>query len=107
VLRAKGIAVETRLNVGSRETLLPAMKRGDVDVLPEYTGGLLTFLSEGEGATNDTAGHVAALRRVLPSGPTVLEPSAAQDQNTMTARARSSTATTCAASRTSPRSGGP
>jgi osmoprotectant transport system substrate-binding protein len=83
-LKAKGLDVSTRLNIGSREALFPALERGDITVLPEYTGGLLTYVSKGEPAANDTAGQVTELRSMLPSELTLLEPSQAQDQNTVT-----------------------
>lgn len=83
-LSAKGHKVTKRLDVGTRETLLPAMKRGDITVLPEYTGGLLTFLSNAHDLPRDTRGQVTALRAALPAGLEVLEPSRAQDQNTVT-----------------------
>jgi osmoprotectant transport system substrate-binding protein len=83
-LRADGIDVSTRLNIGSREALFPAMERGDVTVLPEYTGALLSYLSKGTAAAKDTAGQVAQLKAQLPAGLTLLEPSQAQDQETIT-----------------------
>ncbi len=83
-LRARGIDVSTRFNVGSRETLLPALERGDINVLPEYTGSLLAFVSDAKDLPRDTAGQLKALDEALPAGMRVLKPSAAQDQNTIT-----------------------
>ncbi len=40
-LERAGIRVERRLNLGSTQILLAAMKRGDVDLYPEYTGTAL------------------------------------------------------------------
>lgn len=83
-LRAKGLDVSTRLDVGSREALFPAMERGQISVLPEYTGGLLFFVSKGKPASHDTSGQVTELKSRLPSKLTLLRPSRAQDQNTVT-----------------------
>jgi osmoprotectant transport system substrate-binding protein len=83
-LRAKGLEVSTKLNVGSREALFPALKRGDVTVAPEYTGGLLDYVSKGKAGAGDVDGQLSELKAKLPSGLTLLKPSDAQDQNTVT-----------------------
>ena len=33
-LKAKGVQVDTRLGIGSRETYIPALKDGSIDVIP-------------------------------------------------------------------------
>ena len=86
-LRDEGLEVSTELNVGSRETLLPAMERGDITVLPEYTGALLSHLSKGAAEATDTAGQVEELAAALPDELVLLEPSEAQDQETITCTA--------------------
>jgi osmoprotectant transport system substrate-binding protein len=83
-LRAKGLDVSTKLNVGSREALFPAIKRGDVGIAPEYTGGLLDYVTKGNASAGDTAGQIAELKTQLPSSLELLAPSQAQDQNTVT-----------------------
>jgi osmoprotectant transport system substrate-binding protein len=83
-LRAKGFDVSTKLNVGSREALVPALKRGDITVAPEYTGGLLDYLTSGKSGSRHTDGQLEEIKAKLPSGLTVLTPSDAQDQNTVT-----------------------
>ena len=85
-LRAAGVDVETNLNVGSREVLLPAIEQGEVNVLPEYTGALLEYLRKGESDATDTKSQVREIRSALPDALTILEPSAAQDQETVTCR---------------------
>ncbi|GAA3628288.1 ABC transporter substrate-binding protein [Kineosporia mesophila] len=81
-LESKGFDVETHLNIGSRETLFGAMKDGSIDVLPEYNGALLSYLDE-----DDTSGTTetvdTALGKLLPQNLTVLDPSPAQDKNTI------------------------
>jgi osmoprotectant transport system substrate-binding protein len=83
-LEAKGLAVDKKLNVGSREAIFPAMERGDINVLPEYTGALLSYVSKGKATAKDTAGQVDALKSDLPAKLTLLEPSAAEDKDTVT-----------------------
>jgi osmoprotectant transport system substrate-binding protein len=83
-LEAKGLSVDKKLNVGSREAIFPAMERGDINVLPEYTGALLSYVSKGKATAKDTAGQVDALKSDLPAKLTLLEPSAAEDKDTVT-----------------------
>ncbi len=45
-LEAKGYEVSKKLNVGAREVYFPALERGDIDLLPEYVGSLLSFLTK-------------------------------------------------------------
>lgn len=47
LLEARGMAVERRFGLGGTEIVFPALRRGDIDVYPEYTGsGLLVILKE-------------------------------------------------------------
>src|SRR5579864_6493220 len=41
LLEHAGLAVERRLNLGSVEVAMNALKRGDIDLYPEYTGTAL------------------------------------------------------------------
>ena len=43
-IKAKGITVTTKPNIGSRDVYLKALQDGSIDIVPEYTGSLLTFL---------------------------------------------------------------
>ncbi len=83
-LEADGVEVSRKLNVGSREVLLPALERGQISVLPEYTGGLLEYLAKAKSDATQTAAQVREIQRLLPKELTVLEPSTAQDQETVT-----------------------
>lgn len=47
-LEDAGYPTETRLNVGSREVVQPAMQRGDLDLIIEYSGNALRFQRRGE-----------------------------------------------------------
>jgi osmoprotectant transport system substrate-binding protein len=83
-LEAKGATVTKKLNVGSREALFPAMQQGDINLLPEYTGALLSFVSKGAAKERDTAGQVTALTAQLPAELQVLTASPAEDKDTVT-----------------------
>jgi osmoprotectant transport system substrate-binding protein len=83
-LKAKGFDVSTKLNLGAREVIFPAMEKGDIDLLPEYTGSLLSFVLKQQGksptATNIEE-QVTELKSSLPDKLTVLDPSAAEDKD--------------------------
>ena len=81
-LAAKGITATTRPNIGSREVYLKAVEDGSVDMVPEYTGSLLSYLDKG--ATAKAPDEVyAALKGKLPAGMTVLAKSTAEDKNSI------------------------
>ena len=79
-LEAAGVSVDSKLSIGSREIVLPALESGDIDLYPEYVGTVLTFL--GGTPTPDLDESVTALRPLFEEkGITVLEPSPAEDKN--------------------------
>ncbi len=82
-LKAKGVDVSTKLNIGSRETYLPALKSGEINLLPEYTGALARYLNkDADISTTDAA--LASLKSALPDNLTVLDPAPAQDNDSIT-----------------------
>jgi len=83
VLEARDIAVETRLNLGSREIVFPALKAGEIDVLPEYTGALLAYLTGGDATASKPQAMAAALQKALPDGIVRLQPAQAQDKDAL------------------------
>ena len=84
-VRAEGIPVRLQLDLGARELVMPALIRGLVDVVPEYTGTALEFLDGGSGlAVPDVKATYALLRRHLATnGLAALRPAPAQDQNAL------------------------
>ncbi len=79
-LKAKGLQVTTKPNIGNREVYLKALQEGSVSIVPEYTGNLL--LNYDKASTAKTAEEVeAALPEKLPSGLQVLKSSPAADQD--------------------------
>jgi osmoprotectant transport system substrate-binding protein len=83
-LQAKDFDVSKKLNVGSREALFPAMENGEITVLPEYTGALLSNLTKAKSDAKETSEQVTEIKANLPDSLTLLEPSAAEDKDTIT-----------------------
>jgi osmoprotectant transport system substrate-binding protein len=79
-LEAKGITVEKRLSIGSREAYMPGLEDGSIDLIPEYTGVLLQYFDKGATATEAEPVYTA-LQGALPPALTVLEKSAAEDKD--------------------------
>lgn len=79
-LKAKGVKVSTKLNIGSRETYLPALKDGSIDLIPEYSGVLLQYFDKSATAVSSDEVY-AALQKATPQPLTVLQQSAAQDKD--------------------------
>ncbi|MEV0585706.1 ABC transporter substrate-binding protein [Nonomuraea sp. NPDC050310] len=82
-LKAKGVQVEEKPNVGSREVIYKLIQSGQLSVLPEYNGGLLFFVDPKATAAS-TADVNAALKSKLPAELEILESSAAQDSDSLT-----------------------
>ncbi|MEU9185262.1 ABC transporter substrate-binding protein [Streptomyces sp. NPDC048484] len=80
VLEAAGVETKVRPNLGTREILIPALKGGDIDLLPEYQGALLHYLSPKARATEE--GEMQnALAMALPAGLQVLPYGMAEDSD--------------------------
>src|ERR1700754_3038627 len=58
-LQAKGVDVEKKLNIGSRETYFPGLQDGSIDLIPEYTGVLLQFVNKQAPETESDAVYTA------------------------------------------------
>src|SRR5580692_399008 len=79
-LKAKGVSVTTKPNIGARPVYIPAIEDGSIDLIPEYTGNLLLFFNKT--ATQVSTDDVyAALKTAAPAALTVLDESAAQDKD--------------------------
>jgi osmoprotectant transport system substrate-binding protein len=79
-LSAKGVKVTKKLNLGSRETYIPALKDGSIDLIPEYSGVLLQYFDKSATAVSPDD-VFAALQKAVPSPLTVLDKSAAEDKD--------------------------
>lgn len=79
-LEAAGVSTKVRPNLGTREILIPALKGGDIDLLPEYQGALLHYLDTGAKATEE--GEMQnALAMALPRGLQILPYGMAEDSD--------------------------
>ncbi|HET9143198.1 ABC transporter substrate-binding protein [Actinophytocola sp.] len=79
-LAKKGITVEKKLNIGNRETYMPGMTDGSLDLLPEYTGVLLQYLNKSAPETAPDEVY-EALKKTLPASLIVLDKSSAEDKD--------------------------
>lgn len=79
-LEAAGVKTTVRPNLGTREILIPALKGGDIDLLPEYQGALLHYLDTKATATEE--GEMQnALAMALPNGLQILPYGRAEDSD--------------------------
>lgn len=86
-LRAKGIKVTYKHNIGSRETTYGLMKNGSITVLPEYNGSLLAYLDP-EAEQKSAQDVNAAVEAKLDKSLTLLESSPAEDKDSVALNAR-------------------
>ncbi len=85
-LKAKGIKVTYKPNIGSRETTYGLLKNGSITVLPEYNGSLLAYLDPK--AEQKTAEAVnAAAKAKLDSKLTLLDSAPAEDKDSVSINA--------------------
>jgi osmoprotectant transport system substrate-binding protein len=82
-LTAKGVTVTKKLNIGERSVYWKAMQDGSITFIPEYNGSILPYLDP-KSTAKSTADITAALPSVLGSDLTALDPSPAQDSDTIT-----------------------
>ncbi|WP_405010789.1 ABC transporter substrate-binding protein [Kitasatospora sp. NBC_01539] len=82
-LKAKGVSVQEKFNIGSREVLYGQLQSGNLTVLPEYNGALLGYLDPKTTAAGTQAVDAALLQK-LPAGLTILDPAAAEDKDSLT-----------------------
>ncbi|MGW7237578.1 ABC transporter substrate-binding protein [Streptomyces sp. NPDC054804] len=85
-LKAKGIKVTYKPNIGSRETTYGLLKNGSISVLPEYNGALLAYLDP-KAAPKTVEETTSAIEAKLDSKLTLLDPADAQDKDTVTLNA--------------------
>ncbi|MDO4255496.1 MAG: ABC transporter substrate-binding protein [Kocuria sp.] len=82
VLRDAGVEVETQPGIGAREAYMGAVQDGSVDVVPEYSGNLLLYVDAESGAASEEE-VMDALPQALPDGLAVLDPSEAQNKDSL------------------------
>lgn len=84
-LKAKGVKVSTKLNIGGREVYIPALQDGSIDLVPEYTGVLLDYFTKNKvrPGSPTPAQIYTDLAGAVPSALAVLPKSPAQDVDTL------------------------
>lgn len=81
-LQDAGFRVDLQLTLGPRELVEPALERGLIELLPEYAGSALGFLSGEAAATaGSRATHDALVAATRARGLVALDAARAQDQN--------------------------
>ncbi|MEU1255019.1 ABC transporter substrate-binding protein [Streptomyces chartreusis] len=85
-LKAKGIKVTYKPNIGSRETTYGLLKNGSITVLPEYNGSLLAYLDPKAEQTS-ADGVNEAVKGKLDAKLTLLESSPAEDKDSVSINA--------------------
>jgi osmoprotectant transport system substrate-binding protein len=79
-LQAAGVKTKEQFNIGSREVYIQALKDGSIDLVPEYTGALLSYLDPKSTAATPEAVS-GELSKKLPEGISMLTPSPAEDKD--------------------------
>ncbi len=85
-LKAKGLKVTYKPNIGSRETTYGLLKNGSITVLPEYNGSLLAYLDPKAEQKSAEAVN-AAVKTKLDKKLTLLESSPAEDKDSVSVNA--------------------
>ncbi|MCF6469236.1 ABC transporter substrate-binding protein [Nonomuraea sp. MG754425] len=81
-LEAKGVQVEEKPRIGSREVVYDQVKSGGLTIVPEYNGNLLAFIDpETTAGTTDEVN--TSLKEKLPAELEVLDSSPAEDKDSL------------------------
>lgn len=82
-LAANGFTVDYAPGIGSRETFIPALQDGSIDLIPDYAGNLL-YGADAAATASSTADVMAALPAALePLGLTISTAAQAQDADAL------------------------
>jgi osmoprotectant transport system substrate-binding protein len=81
VLEKAGVDVTTRLNLGAREVVFPALEKGEIQLLPEYNGSVLSFLDPKATATTTEEVNTALAPLLQAKNLVALEASPAEDKD--------------------------
>jgi osmoprotectant transport system substrate-binding protein len=79
-IKAKGVEVETKAGIGSREVYIKALQDNSISLIPEYTGNLLLHFDKQAPATTEDE-ILQALPEAIGSDLKIGEVSQAQDQD--------------------------
>lgn len=82
-LRTTGATVDTKPRIGAREIYVESVRKGELTLIPDYTGNLLYFLDKGATATTQDDVN-AALQKAAGDPLQTLTPSPAEDADVLT-----------------------
>lgn len=80
-LRANSFDIDTKFNIGSRESYIPALKDGSIDLIPEYTGNLLLAYLDKNATATSAADVDKALLAALGPDLAIATPAPAEDKD--------------------------
>jgi osmoprotectant transport system substrate-binding protein len=83
-LQARHVRVTTEPGLSAREIYYSEVRSGQITIVPEYNGALLSTCVTPTSAATTTSQVDAALRAGLPPTLTILNPAAAQDKDSVT-----------------------
>src|ERR1700722_19644694 len=83
-LAAGGVKVTDEFGIGAREVYYPEIEKGAIAIIPEYNGALLTTAVDPSSTATMTAQVDAQLEAGLPASLQILNPSPAQDKDSVT-----------------------
>jgi osmoprotectant transport system substrate-binding protein len=83
-LAARGVRVTDQFSIGAREVYYPEIEKGAITIIPEYNGALLTTEVDPSSTAVTTAQVDARLEAGLPASLEILNPSSAQDKDSVT-----------------------
>jgi len=81
-LAADGVTVSYKVNIGARAAYIPALQNGEIDLIPEYAGSILSYLDKTANAKSG-ADVKTALDAALPKNLKALDFSEAADSDSM------------------------
>lgn len=81
-LEAEDFQVERNFQIGAREVYMPALENAEIDLMPEYTGNLLSYLDPETTATS-AEDIEAEIPQALPEGLEVLDTAEAQNKDSL------------------------
>lgn len=83
-MKAKGVSVTEKLNIGERPVYMTALKDGSIDFVPEYTGSILSYLQPSTTAKSPAAVFASLQKVAATQGLVALNYAQAQDSDTIT-----------------------
>ena len=83
-LAVEGVKVTDQFSIGAREVYYPEIEKGAITIIPEYNGALLTTAVDPSSTAVTTAQVDAQLEARLPASLRILNPSLAQDKDSVT-----------------------